>query len=296
MLVSKISFRLIPKNDLILPPMSSKVLKYLIVSGKLLSSLRTLVESKDKYKPLFISNLGTNGKRLLSSGALIKVKAGSILYADVAFRFDERAINEISEGIYSTPYGDFEIGVENINMFNLEANPKESEKRKFMLKFITPTLLSSKILLPPSLADKYKKIKVGFSVFPTIGLIIGSSYKVYVSLLGKGNAQEYLERGFKLSVLGEAFSEVYDFNLRPMSVIIGDDRKGKLRRSRGVVGWIKFDIRHKNIKRQVWKFLTVASYLGLGRSRGIGLGEVQFLTYEEKDEEKANTENVSPTN
>lgn len=295
MLVSKATLKIIPKNDVILPSVSSKVVKYLILSGQLLTSLKELVESKDKNKPLFISNLRLNKKRLISLGDPIKIRAGTILSGDVGFITNNQLPTDINNGEFKTPYGEFEVYMENIRLFNIQTNFNDKDKM-FLIKFVTPTLLSSKILIPPSLTDKYKKVKVGLSLLPSIGLIVGSSYREYVSILGKSNAQEYAERGFKISVLANAFSKVYGFNLKPVTAIIGKDEKENLRKVRGVVGWIKFDIVHK-MKKNVWKYLTVASYLGLGRSRGIGFGEIEFSTIpyrEGEKEEQMDLDNLFP--
>jgi len=64
-LIYRLTFTVTPLQATILPTPSSKVLKYLISSGQLLPSLKPLVLSRDKYKPIFISNLGTDGKRTI---------------------------------------------------------------------------------------------------------------------------------------------------------------------------------------------------------------------------------------
>lgn len=63
--------------------------------------------------------------------------------------------------------------------------------------------------------------------------------------------------------------------MKPLTVIIGEDSKGNLRTIRGFVGWIEFDIVYEKLKRAVTKYLLVASVLGIGRSRGIGFGEIR---------------------
>lgn len=62
------------------------------------------------------------------------------------------------------------------------------------VKFLTPTLLSSKVLLPPSLASKYKQVNYGFSLLPSIGLIIAYAYRDYYAILGNTNGEEYASR------------------------------------------------------------------------------------------------------
>jgi hypothetical protein len=55
------------ENSFISPLLSSKITKSLIEKGNILSTLRGMTISKDKFKPLFISNLySSNGNRILT--------------------------------------------------------------------------------------------------------------------------------------------------------------------------------------------------------------------------------------
>ncbi|WP_039698727.1 CRISPR system precrRNA processing endoribonuclease RAMP protein Cas6 [Saccharolobus islandicus] len=275
----KITYNVTPLTDVVLPSPSSKVLKYLILSGKLFPSLANLVKSRDKQKPLFISNLGYGDVRLISDGGeVIKVKANSRLKATLSFPFLDGIQNEITEGIYETPYGNFSFLLDSIEIIDIKSlkNVDDYQNANMYVKFLTPTLLSSKVLLPPSLASKYKQVNSGFSLLPSIGLIIAYAYRDYYAILGNTNGEEYASRAFKLGVLINAFTKIVGFNLRPKTVIIGRDSKNRLRETRGTVGWIEFDVVHDKFKRLAIKYLLIASYLGLGRSRGIGLGEIKF--------------------
>ncbi|WP_338602812.1 CRISPR system precrRNA processing endoribonuclease RAMP protein Cas6 [Sulfolobus tengchongensis] len=275
--IFKVNYSLIPLHDVILPVPSSKVLKNLILSGKFLPSLAKLVESEIKSKPLFISALGNGEFRYLSDDdKIMNVKANSRLNGFVSFPYIDEVYNEISEGVYETPYGKFSLIVNSVEILDIQRMRIEDYMNyNIYVKFVTPVILSSKILLPPSLKDRYKNIKPGFSLLPSVGLIIAYAYRSYYSILGRTDEQEWATRAFKLSVLSNALAKIVGFNLSPKTVIIGRDEKNNLRKSRGVVGWIEFNIAERKIKKMAIKCFTISSYLGLGKSRGIGLGEIR---------------------
>lgn len=271
--IVKVEFSAVPESDVILPPLSSKVVKNLILSSKLLPSLSSLVQSGMKNKPLFISNLGKNGFRLFSTGKPISVKAGEILNFFISFPYYDGFFTELSSGSFETGYGKFFIELEQLEVIELSSIKGVSEGN-FYVKFVTPALLSSKVLLPPSLKEKYKNVNPGYSLIPSVGLIVSYAYRVYRALYGNTSNMELDLKSFRLGVLSNSLSRVIGYKLKPLTVVIGNDNKGRLRTSRGFVGWMEFDIPYKKLKKAISKYLTIASYLGIGKSRGIGLGEV----------------------
>ncbi|BAK54842.1 putative CRISPR-associated protein Cas6 [Sulfurisphaera tokodaii str. 7] len=262
-----------PESDVILPPLSSKVVKNLILSSKLLPSLSSLVQSGMKNKPLFISNLGKNGFRLFSTGKPVSVKAGEILNFFISFPYYDGFFTELSSGSFETGYGKFFIELEQLEVIELSSIKGVSEGN-FYVKFVTPALLSSKVLLPPSLKEKYKNVNPGYSLIPSVGLVVSYAYRVYRALYGNTSNMELDSKSFRLGVLSNSLSRVIGYKLKPLTVVIGNDNKGRLRTSRGFVGWMEFDIPYKKLKKAISKYLIIASYLGIGKSRGIGLGEV----------------------
>jgi len=276
-LIYRLTLNVNPLQNVILPTPSSKVIKYLVASGKFLPSLKDLVTSRDKYKPLFISNLGIDGKRIVSRK---EVQSNTLLKASISFsNLDPSSL--ISEadkvGNFKTPYGEFYLSVDNIEIINVEELKPEIEKnldKNIRVVFKSPAILSSKLLLPPSLKEKFKNIDVGFSTLPSVGLIAAHAFNLYCNVIGK---KEIESRAFKIGVLANALSRIIGYNLKPITFDIGEDSKGNLRKGRGVVGWIEFDIPYERLKRRVLKYLIVSSYLGIGRSRGIGFGEIEVV-------------------
>ena len=270
-MIYRVNLTIIPLHNMILPTPSSKVIKYLILSGKFMPSLRHLVTSRDKYKPLLITNLGKDGKRI-TNGERGVINAGTQLNAFIAFSNAKSSLfSEIRGGEFMTPYGEFYIranNVESIDIDRIEQKIVEYLDKNIDITFITPAILSSKLLLPPSMKEKFKDINVGFSTLPSVGLIVAHAYNLYCNVIGK---KEIENKAFKLAVLANALSRVIGYNLIPVTTGISKNRK-----PRGVIGWIKFDIPYEKLKRRVLKYLIVASYLGIGRSRGIGFGEIKI--------------------
>lgn len=271
--IVRVDFVAVPQRDLVLPPLTSKVVKELVLSGKLLPSLSGLVKSREKDKPVFVSNLGLNGRRLYSSGRAISVRAGDRLDFFVSFPHYDDFLSELWSGTFATSYGEFYVDITEVKVVDLDELSKVDPGGKaFLVEFVTPTLFSSKVLLPPRLKGKYKGIKPGYSLIPSVGLILAYAYKAYSSLLGKRAREEVT---YRLGVLGNALSRVISYDLRPVTVVIGRDGRGNLREARGFVGWLEFDIADVNLKKRAAKYLLTSSFLGLGKSRGIGLGEVK---------------------
>ncbi|MCH4816198.1 MAG: CRISPR-associated endoribonuclease Cas6 [Saccharolobus sp.] len=285
-LIFKIGYNVIPLQDVILPTPSSKVLKYLIQSGKLLPSLKELITSRDKYKPIFISHLGFNQRRIFqTNGNLKTISRGSRLSSIIAFSTQANVLPEVTEGVFETVYGKFYIMIESVEIVEVEKLKEEVEKHmndNIRVRFVSPTLLSSKVLLPPSLSERYKRVDAGYSTLPSVGLIVAYAYNVYCNLIGK---KEVEVRAFKLGVLSNALSRIMGYDLHPVTVAIGEDSKGNLRKARGVMGWIEFDIPDQKLKRRALRYLLASAYLGIGRSRGIGFGEIrlEFRKLEEKE-------------
>lgn len=285
-LIFKIGYNVIPLQDVILPTPSSKVLKYLIQSGKLLPSLNNLITSRDKYKPIFISHLGLNQRRIFqTNGNLKTISRGSKLSSTIAFSTQVNVLPELDEGVFETIYGKFHITIESVEIVEVEKLKEEVEKHmndNIRVRFISPTLLSSKVLLPPSLSERYKRVNAGYSTLPSVGLIVAYAYNVYCNLIGK---KEVEVRAFKFGVISNALSRIIGYDLHPVTIVIGEDSKGNLRKARGVMGWIEFDIPDEKLKRRALRYLLASSYLGIGRSRGIKFGEIrlEFRKLEEKE-------------
>ncbi|WP_264080041.1 CRISPR-associated protein Cas6 [Saccharolobus islandicus] len=137
--------------------------------------MTNLVKSRDKQKPLFISNLGYGDVRLISDGSeVIKINANSRLKATLSFPFLDGIQNEITEGYMRHLMINFLYLLNSIEVIDIKSLESIDNYKNvnIYVKFLIPTLLSSKVLLPPSLENKYKQVNYGFSLLPSIGLIM----------------------------------------------------------------------------------------------------------------------------
>ena len=280
-LVVRLDYQVVPEHDVVLPPLSSKVMKYAVLSKQLLplEEVDSLVRSRDKNKPLFMSNLKLGGRALVSEGKEITVKAGSPLMGTLGFLHrGELDPGEIPwEKKVETPYGTFSFSLSGIQVLEVDSlvSSKEEVQGNILLKFVSPAIMSSKAFIPPSLKERFRRFKSGYLLLPPIGLVLGYAYKTYCSALSMVDSQHCEVNTYRYSVLFTGLSSVFGFRLRPVTVVVGNDNKGNLRKTRGVTGWVEFDIVHPKYKAKALKFLKVASFLGLGKSRGIGFGEVE---------------------
>ena len=147
------------------------------LSGKLLSSLSQLVNSSAKNKPIFISNLGYNGKRLFSTGKPLTARAGRRLDFFISFPYYDNLHEELKEGCFDTPYGRFYIQLREVYIADLNMIKAVSPKGKnFLVTFVTPNLSFKFFLIsiwchyPPSLST--------VTMYPTI-LIYSLTSKVF---------------------------------------------------------------------------------------------------------------------
>jgi len=285
-------------QDMISPPLSSKIIKFLIDSNRFLGFLKDLSLSRDKYKPLFISNLFTSdGERIYSiaRGETFSPKVlrgGEQYFSRISFvsggDISGLFLRDNLSGRYEIDFGGVRTSVF-IDVLSIEIYELDSLRidlsDKFMIRFVTPTILSPKLVMPPSLADKprYKRLSVANLLFPVPGAVIAYSMKLWNNIAPPDKRFTYPNDKddvyvFKTAILGTVFTEVIDYRIRPETVVIGRDSSGRLRKTRGFKGYMIMKINHPRIRGVAERTLALANHLGIGRSRGIGLGEVEIET------------------
>ncbi len=275
-----VSIVLRPVGDVVLPPVSSKVLKWILeFRGGVLGGL---AGSRGGYKPLFISMLYRGGRPLYSTGSgVVGVRGGEVLWGRVGVVVGDpgRVLDEVFElgGTYSTPYGRFSLEV-----YEASVEPVSSlglgEPTGYLRIFArTPVVLSNKILVPGD-PDAAKRIPQLHRLTPSPGLIAAYLLRLWNRVAGPGLAFYWRDGWNHDAAMVARAAEVYmaevDYNVRPETVIIGKTSDGRLRRTRGWKGWIVYHVAGKRLARFLDKTLALATRIGLGRSRGIGLGDI----------------------
>ncbi len=293
--VVDVFLRLVFERDFISPPLSSKIIKFLIDSGRFLGFLRDLSLSRDKYKLLFISNLySSEGLRIYSSGSgggsSPRVLVGGVEYfGRVSFVSSSDVLGEVLNA--SSAKIDFEYGSARNSVYIEVVSVEVSDldhlsidlSNKILIRFITPTILSPKLMMPPSLSDKpkYKRLPVANLLMPVPGVLIAYTMKLWNNAAPPQKKFTYPNDKddiyvYKTAVLGTIFTEVINIRVIPETIIIGRDEKDKIRKTKGFRGHVIMKINHPRIRRVAEKTLALAKHLGVGRSRGLGLGEIDI--------------------
>jgi len=281
-------------RDAILPPLSSRVVKYTIDSGQLLKPFRTLSSSRDQYKPLFISCLyGKDGRRLYREWGyegVLSIREGSRLLSRVSAYISKEDLGEVmggGGGVFNTPYGPFEVSVERLEVVGDLSSISIDLSGGAVIRFLTPAILSPKIMIPPvkKLVERYSRLRVGTATFPTPGVVFSYALRLWNRVapeelrLSRPNDKDDVY-SYRVAVMGTALTEVVGHRIRPVTVVIGRDSAGRVRKARGFTGYVELNIHHSATRRAMERSLALANYLGLGRGRGIGLGEVEVIPRE----------------
>ncbi|AAY81170.1 CRISPR system precrRNA processing endoribonuclease RAMP protein Cas6 [Sulfolobus acidocaldarius] len=268
----------IPKHDVILPLLTSKVAKFILSKNQ---QIGELIGSKKKYKELSISPLSSNGRFLYAEndGKLLRAMRGEKLHFTFSVATSE--VNEKTfdlDGDVSTSYGEFYVLLKTIYINQLKDIRHEIKERNVNLRFESPTLLSNKYMVPP--VFKKKKVRSMNRLIPQPSLIFSFLANLWNSIadererIVKGDLEwtpYYIGR-----IADVAFAEI-GYSLRPVTVIIGKDNNQRIRQARGFVGWVKYEVINVNPRylETFERLLGLAKIFGIGRSRGIGLGRVK---------------------
>lgn len=282
-----------PLEVLRLPPLSSRILKTLIETEVVLRPLKKHVESREKYKPLFISNLSAGGQRLYASSQRSRrsiINPGETLWGRIAAVVPAEAVDEINMDVagsqgssFRTPFGEMRIEIPEVRVVASIEVLKQDLERGFAIYFHTPALLSPKLMIPPleSWRRRYEGLKVGYTTLPIPGLILAYSLRLLAAAypnhpaVSKHIGRDPDKAAFKTALLGTVFTETIHHRIWPETVIIGRDGEGKLRKARGFRGMVALNIRHRGVREAASYSLALAEKLGLGRGRGMGLGEIE---------------------
>ena len=255
------------------PPVSSKVLKYCFEGV-----LRRRVFGS--FTSISISMLFDGGRPLYSRGEEPVVLEGGRRYWGRVTAVDE--VPWLVDAIGSTlgpefrcsgPYGDFVVSVPEVEVVHFSSLRVELPE-VFKLVFLTPTVLTSKLMAPPNLADRVRPMH---KLIPQPSLIFSHLLRMWNSFappeLRIGKPSEWAP--YLLGRQADVTLVELDYRVRPETVIIGRDSSGKLRKARGFRGWVVYRSTAPRKLQEIYsKLLALAQLTGIGRSRGIGLGQV----------------------
>lgn len=266
----------VPLETSLGPPVSSKVLKYCFGSylrRKVVGSLSNLSISMlfNDSKPLY--SRGDNPV-VLEMGRRY-VGRISVLDEDL-WLFD--AVSKLgSEFKCSGSYGSFSVSIAEVEVLPMSSLKLELPE-VFKVVFRTPTILSSKLMCPPTLADKVRPMH---RLIPQPSLIFSHLLRMWNTFappdLRIGKQSEWAP--YLLGRQADITLVEVDYNVKPETVVVGRDSEGKLRKVRGFMGWIMYrSIAPRRLHETYSRLLALAQLVGVGRSRGIGFGHVTIET------------------
>lgn len=278
-------------GDSVLPPLTSKVLKFVVdVRGG--GVLAELVNSRRPFKPVMISQLFVDGRPLVSvSRRPLAVPGGAVLSASIAVAggdVADPAVFESLAGVVKTRYGVFELSITDIEVASLKHLSLDVAKY-FKLSFITPTILTAKHMVPPPLKHRSGTLPERHRLIPQPSFIFSYLLKLWNAIAAPeeripGPAASDWE-AYKLGRLADVTLVEVDYSIRPVTVVIGRDSKGRLRTARGFTGWVIYESLSRKLLPIYGKLLALANYLGVGRSRGVGLGMVRALPVSPREQQ-----------
>ncbi|MGB9831533.1 MAG: CRISPR system precrRNA processing endoribonuclease RAMP protein Cas6 [Fervidicoccus fontis] len=277
----RISYRVKSRDFIMLPPLSSNLLKAAVASSEDLRDIWEMyAESKRPRKVLYkaLRLPGSGGRLVALEGkrGLLHMDPDKFYEAEIVLISDSNALMSYLPKPYvsvKTPYGEVELEVTTIDIIReIPASTAGSVR----VRFLTPAILSKKIATPPWLSKRASALKDSYSLLPTPGLLAGSVLKNLLEHLGEIGKKDQRVPYMALRFF-DLFVEEVDHELKPVTVLLGKDDKGNMRRGRGIIGWINYRAMNEGVAGAFIRLLKIAEIVGVGKSRGIGLGEISLF-------------------
>jgi len=291
--VISLSYSVRVLRDTILPPFTSKVVRYFVEVSKIFSSLRNILRQKYRLAPISISPLFIGNEPLFKSiddHRLISIRKGYALSFRIGIACSKPDFSiDLSNSwdILSTPYGDFEIRLANAFATSIDSlSIGLSGNHDFVkIRFMTPTLLSSKLMTPPidRIVRRVRRFPSKHILLPRPSYIFNYLVKLWNTLFP--TKPIYLSENVEWAsyffgrICDIHISEI-DHKIKPITVLYDITKKGRPKKPRGFIGWIIYEIHNRKIIEKIDKLLALANILGIGRSRTIGFGQTKATKIE----------------
>ncbi|MEB3860427.1 MAG: CRISPR system precrRNA processing endoribonuclease RAMP protein Cas6 [Desulfurococcales archaeon] len=275
------------KSKTVLPPFTGRVVKSFMMGARCLETPRSLYKLKSNPRPVSVSplyRLGppgrgapiyATGKREV--GRLVAVP-GEDLYALVTY-YDNSEGGHDQAG-RGTLWCDEELSIggarvhvytESISIVDLRR--LDAGRGPFRLSFESPILLPTKLMTPPFVATRRlaRSARSAYRLLPTPGYVLSYAAALWASLV-EGFSPLETPIHYAIGRLADVLVAELDYRVRPVTVAYGRDPKGNIRKVRGFVGFVVYDVLDPRLEPAVSKLLAFSSYMGLGKSRGAGFG------------------------
>jgi len=256
-------------NNTIIPPFSAKVSK--LIMHKLSLLYKDVMKRNSPFKPVAITPLMYNGRALIKiyndkNNLTLRVGeeysfrttiiAEESIEPSYLFSFEQQRV----DGIFKTS-----ILLDSI-MLDIKdfANLTLGRPNILKMNFVSPVLLQ----LP-----SYGRFKNGrHLLFPLPSIIIRSLLDHWNANCGPDNV---IRSSIYLQIYSNYALVEADFNIKPVTVYYDGVRK-----PRGFIGWVVYEVRarrKKNAYNNLMRLLDYARYVGIGKSRATGFGQIELI-------------------
>jgi len=284
-----VRFTVTPLSDVILPPMSSRLVKFIVVSSSCFGSVRGVVLSRSSFKPVTLFALRRGVRRLystLDSNSPLSARAGEVLEGRVAvYTRDPLSLSMLSgcDEIVELHGSKLRVSIREAVIEAVDSITAGVEAGKpFKLTIHTPLLLPSKLMTPPPLSTSklVASLKGGYRLLPTPSYLLAAACREWIGVVRGERVEEHIAP-YVMGRLADITIYELDANTKPVTTVYGRDEKGNLRLARGPVGYVIYKLETKKLVKAVDKLLALATRIGLGKSRSIGFGEIEVKPVEE---------------
>ncbi len=284
-------YKVVPGSSGSAPPLTSKIMKSVLIESS--EWFRDVLSSRAPYKPVFVSNLMYAGKggvwRPLYArpGRPVALRGGAGYRAVVSSCASREAVEALMVlGGRFRAYG-YELLIEPVEVSITRLSTLSTDVAPgalIRLEFLTPTAVSVKHMAPPMTASA-RRAPNAYRLVPQPSVIFAYLLRLWNHVAEpKDRLPNPAASDLTAYVFGRASDLLLieiDYRIRPETAIIGKDGNGKVREVRGFTGWVTYQLSKKASKKYInilSKLLALAQTLGIGRSRGIGLGHTNIQT------------------
>ncbi len=287
--VGRATLRLAALRDSVLPPFTSRTAKSILMKARCLEPLRGLYTSSERFRPVAVRVLRrAGGRRLYRAGScsgdsrIIEVSQGEELVMEVGF-YSQAPIPFLPscEEEVDLDYGVFRVSLSELEVKLVDQLGSPEGWDRLVLRFHTPTTIATKVMIPPlrsapRLLGKLRDAREAYRLLPTPGYLLAQAARQWIALVKQGDPNGSPLPYAVGRIADVAIAEV-DYKLKPVTACYGKDKKGRMRRVRGFTGTLVLEPLIDEIRLVASRLLEFTGYIGLGKSRSIGFGEVSVV-------------------
>jgi len=279
--IYSVKYNIRPKDTIVLPPLSSNLLKNLMYLWDPLEPIKKLYEGSKRPRAVSFRFLKSSEGKPLFATASAEREAPLHMKKDQIYEGEYVVVSKDASwigGALSNPYADVETsyGKATFELSEVKAwsAPSYDSASAFLIWISTPLFISSKIALPPVLEAKASRIPNSYILSISPGAIASSIVKQLMEHMGMVGKKDQKIPYFVLRYYDLAVREI-DFRIESKVVLLGKDKNGKMRKAKGVVGKLYHRPLSRKVAESYGRLLSIGSAMGIGKSRGIGFGEIK---------------------